>query len=301
MVRPTLGVVTATYPPDLELFEILHASVLAQTEPSVVHEVVVADLDLDQFSRFAGPRCSIVPASQLLPRGFLRVPTRRVWVNARKPWLPIRGWVLQQLVKIAMVARSTANVTLLLDSDVALVRPVTVESFLEGDAAHFFGLPGGVHDGMPRHLIWHDVARTMLGVPTIDGLASNGTAGPQTDYVDAFNIWSPKLVRGMCRQIETVTGLPWATAFAAHLHVSEFILYGVYVDAVLGAGAPVHRVDRLPSHNYWDEIPLDRRHAMDFAEKLGPDDVAMMISAKSGTDLGLRREALARAGEIVAR
>jgi hypothetical protein len=121
---------------------------------------------------------------------------------------------------------------------------------------------------------------------------------PMNDYVDSFNLWSPALVRELCKRIQLVTHTSWETAFAANLHVSEFILYGVFVDEAVGPQARVYPVNRMGCHNYWDEEPLGAQAALAFADTLGDDDVAMMISAKSGTELSVRREALTRAREV---
>ena len=124
---------------------------------------------------------------------------------------------------------------------------------------------------------------------------SNEVSPPLNDYVDSFNIWSPDVVRALCSRISDESGKAWQTAFAANLHVSEFILYGVFVDEVLGASAPVCAVDRMRCHNYWDEVPLDLDAALSFVGRARDDDIGLMISAKSRTEPSIRRQAIARA------
>ena len=71
-------------------------------------------------------------------------------------------------------------------------------------------------------------------------------------------------------------------------------LYGVYVDEVLGAPANSHSSSDTLCHSYWEEEPLDERGLGQFLDAIKPDDVAVMVSAKSRTPLDARRAAFAR-------
>jgi hypothetical protein len=133
--------------------------------------------------------------------------------------------------------------------------------------------------------MWHDVARKLVGLPP---------AGPPPlpDYVSSLNVWDRRVVLALRDQIERVTGRPWLDAIASQLHVSEFILYGVFVDGLLGSSANVFVADSMLCHSYWEPAPLAPAAAACFVRGLSPDDVAVMISAKSGTSLQVRREAM---------
>ncbi|WP_199442684.1 DUF6492 family protein [Umezawaea beigongshangensis] len=284
-----LVVLTPSYAPDAELFGDLHRSVLANTADDVVHHVVVPPADRALFAAHEGERCRVWTYPELLPRRFLGVPRAGVWVNAGRPWPPVRGWVLQQAVKIAAAERFDARAVLLADSDVVLVRPTTADSFTSAGRLGLFRADGAVHAGMPRHVRWHAVARKLLGVP--------GEARPPLhDYVSPFNVWEPEVVRALRRRVEQVTGRDWLDVFCSRLHVSEFVLYGVFVDEVLGGPARHCPSDTMFCHTYWDTTPLDHDTAVEFAGAVAPDALAVMISAKSGTPTGVRRSAAARAG-----
>jgi hypothetical protein len=117
--------------------------------------------------------------------------------------------------------------------------------------------------------------------------------------VSPLNFWHPPIVRALQRRIGESTGRDWLDAFNSRLHISEFILYGVFVDEVLSASRPRPPADTTICHNYWERTPLDRDAAVAFADRLGPDAVAMMISAKSHTPGDVRRAAIRRCAEIV--
>ncbi|QWF79805.1 DUF6492 family protein [Amycolatopsis sp. CA-230715] len=268
------AVITPSYAPDAELFGELHESVLTHTD--AVHHVLVPGADRALFARHAGPRCRVWTYGELLPRRYVPIPKPPLWVNLRRPWPPVRGWVLQQALKIAAAARFDADSVLLADSDVVLVRETTPEVFQIDGTPGLYRNEGAVHAGMRRHVRWHQVARRLLGVP--------GTAHPPLpDYVSPFNVWEPEVVRAMQARITEVTGRHWFDAFTAELHISEFILYGVFVDEVLGGTPRFSPSPTMFCHTYWDTAPLDEPGAREFALRRDPDSLALMISAKSGT------------------
>lgn len=278
----TFAFVTPSYAPDFELCRDLHESLLATVPASTVHHLVIPDRDTPQFRELEGPQCRIWPVSELVPRRFVTVPRWNGWVNVWRPWPPVRGWVMQQLVKLALTTRLDVDAVVLIDSDVVMARPVTAATFTEHGKATMYREVGAVHYGMKRHVVWHAVARRLLGLPPADP--------PLNDYVNALTVWDPEVVAGLQARIEEVNRRPWMDTMAANVHFSEDILYGVYVDEVLApADRSVSR--RSPCHCYWDTTPLDRDAAAQFATGITDDDVALMISAKSHTPLDVRRDA----------
>ena len=285
-----LAVVTPSFGLDAEIFHDLCVSVREHMPSSTIHHVVVPRSDRSTFARFSCGRCVVRTEPELLPRRYVRTPIRGLWINLRQPWLPVRGWVLQQALKIATVGSLRTTAALIADSDVALVQGVDLTDFVRDGKVMLYRLEGAVHAGMPRHVRWHQVARRLLGVGAAAG-------SPMHDYVSSFNIWEPSVVRGMQARISEVTGRHWLDAITSELHVSEFMLYGVYVDEVLGGREPNGYLGAGFCHNYWDTAPLDRAGADAFAAGITPDALAVMISAKSCTPCDVRRWAEQRCRE----
>lgn len=286
-----LAVVTPTYGPDAPLFSDLHRSVLEFTDATTVHHVIVPAADRPLFSQFEGPRCRVVTEPELLPAHFRRAPKSGWWINLRRPWPPVRGWVLQQALKIAATGLLEADSVIIMDSDVVFVRQVEANRFMVGDERRLYRLDDGVHDGMTRHLLWHKVARRLLGLP-------EPPPPPLPDYVSSLNIWEPATIRAIQRRITEATGLPWLDAVTRELHVSEFMLYGIYVDEIASVGRTPPPTDSALCHDYWSEEPLDLQAALAFADKLPPEAIGMMISSKSHTLTPVRQAALTRCAEI---
>lgn len=287
----SIAVLTPSYAGDLELCRDLHESVLENTDSSVVHYVVLPARDIPLFSSLRGPRTVLWPQSELLPDRFVSLPIANIHVNCRHPLPPVRGWIIQQIVKIAAASRIEADSVLVVDSDIVFVRPITAAVFRQRGSVRFYRKEEVIDAHMPRHVVWHNVARGLLGLPPADP--------PYPDYVSSLTAWDPRHVAAMQRRIEEIGKEPWTDILAAQLHVSEWTLYGTFVDNILGPEARAFTAAATLCHSYWDATPLDAAGAMAFLSGIQEEDIAMMISSKSRTPLDVRRAALAAWREAI--
>jgi Family of unknown function (DUF6492) len=275
----TMSVVTPSYRPDLELCRDLHESVRRFGPAGMHHRVVVPTKDRALFAGIG----EVQTVDAFLPRSFHALPGN-LWLNLRRPMPLVRGWIAQQLIKLATVAASNTDLVLLVDSDMVFVRPFDETLFYRDGTARFYRLPDAIDERLPRHVLWHRVARRLLGLPKITRL-------PLPDYICWPMCWDPKIVRAALAHVERVTGRPWATAIGSEMHFSEGILYGVFVDEVLGGSAFTEQT--MLSIAYSEETPLNEATISAFVATLSPADIAVMISAKSATARAVRRRALA--------
>jgi hypothetical protein len=280
-----MSVITPSFAPDFELCADLHRSVLECSPESVHHHIIVPRSDLKLFARLAGPRTHIRCEADFLPNSFVRVPFTKFTVNLRQPMPPVRGWILQQVIKLAAVAANEDDVAVIVDSDIEFLRPFDAETFVHNGVVRFYRKPHEIAHERPRHVIWHRVARALLGLPQADP--------PYTDYISSLLAWDPAIVRRMLARVETTTSRPWTTAISRQLYFSEWTLYGVFVDYVIGAPANSFASDDPLCLPYWDTTALSRESAIDFFRGARPTDIAAMISAKSHTPLAVRRAAFA--------
>ncbi len=294
----TLALITPTYRNDLALFADLHQSVLLHTDESVKHYVVVPSGDADLFSAMAGPRCIIVPEESLYSANYKSVsivnqmlrPLSRVLphariaaINIKRPLRPIRGWVMQQVLKMELSRQLNVDMVLLLDSDVELVRPLNEAMLRRGGRAMLYKSPGAVDNSLPRHMQWHAVARRLLGLPP--------ARFPAPDYVTSFCVWEPRVLRAMLARIEQVTGQPWMDAITGQQTFSEWTLYGVFAEEVMKYEEEALTESSL-CHSYWGTVPLTIESAADFLSGINPNDVAILIQSKTETPRIVRRTAI---------
>ena len=284
-----LAVLTPSFRGDARLFADLHRSVMLNTDESVVHHVVVPPCDARLFRRFEGPRCRVWTHRELLPRYFVSVPyASGLALNLRRPLPPVRGCVVQQVMKLAAAARLDARAVLVVDSDAVLVRPASLDELTHDAGLWHYCKDHGVTEGMRRHVVWHGVARRILGLP-------DAALPPLPDYVSPISVWDPSVVRSMLERISDATGRPWIDVVASQLHVSEFVVYGVFVDEVLGRDAGR---DRDLCHNYYARSPLRPAEAAAFAERMPSQALGVMISSHSRTPHHVRRMTFRRCREI---
>lgn len=292
-----LAVLTPSYRPDLSSFIDLHRSVLRHASADVVHHVVVPDRDVRLFEAIGSDRLSVRPVSEYLPSGFLSTYPMSIalssipWipgvvskiqaVNMRRPWPPLRGWILQQIVKIEAVSRADVDVVLTVDSDAIMIRPFGADNFIRDGAVRFYRRPGVIGDDLPRHVIWHRAAQGLLG------LASDAV-DPTTDYVSSPLAWDPSIVRRMQQQIVQTTGRSWVESVSRELHFSECTLYGVFVDGWCAEPERSYSVDESLCRIHWDPVPLDRAGAERFVDSIQPHDLAIVIQSTSRTPDDIR-------------
>ncbi|WP_347107488.1 DUF6492 family protein [Paenarthrobacter sp. S56] len=279
----SLAIVTPSYLPDLELCRDLNRSVLELTGPDVVHHIIVPAKDLRSFSGLRGSRTEVHDGREFLPRSFVKTPGLNIWINAERPWPPIRGWIIQQIIKLSVVATLDVRGALLLDSDSVLIRKVSLDTFMEDNCIALYRQPGGVDKTLPRHRLWHEAARKLLGL-------QSPPPGDLTDYICWPCIWEPEVVRGMLRHVQTATGQSWATAIGRQLHFSEMILYGLFVDEVVG-GSPAS-VNEMQGIVHTAEEPLDQVQIERLLHDAPTDKTVVMLSAKAPIPLEVRRRAL---------
>jgi len=306
----SLAVVTPSYKYDAELFGDLHSSVLRMTDDSVMHYVVVPAADAKLFKGIVGKRGVVITEESLYPshykavRGvnsvvrflpFVPTHARIAAVNIKNLRRPVRGWMMQQLLKLEVCRQLEVDTVLLVDSDVELVRPISEATFRDGGRARLYRRRNAVDGSMPMHMEWIRVSRGLLGLPP--------GQFPASEYVSSMCVWEPKVVREMLARVEQVTGLQWMDAITAQRTFSEWTLCGVFAEEVM----KYPENDLTESSlclSYWgnysrDNPPLTLEGALEFVSHLKADDVAVLIQSKTRTPRTIRRVAIeAIGGEV---
>jgi len=226
-----------------------------------------------------------VSAVNHILRPLPRVParTRIAAFNTKRPFRPIRGWVMQQVLKMELSRQLNVDMVLLIDSDVELVRPLNEAMLRRGGRAMLYRRPGAVDINLPRHMQWHTVARRLLGLPPAQF--------PAPDYVTSFCVWEPHVIRAMVARIEQVTGRSWMDAITGQRTFSEWTLYGVFAEEVMKYEKEALTESSL-CHSYWGTVPLTMESAAGFIYGIDPDDIAILIQSRTQTPRIVRRAAI---------
>lgn len=272
---PAAALITVSYRGDLELARDLCASVDTFLDDRVEHVLVVPRSDEQLFAPLRSVRRRIVLVEDVLPRDYRKLPLpQRIRVGPFRRrlremwWTPrgvVRGWIIQQVLKLSAPAYTDSPVLVFADSDVVLIAPLSAERLAEGTDTRLYAVPGATSDS-EMHARWHATAQRLLGLPV------TGYSG--ADYIGNLITWRADALVQLQRRIAQASGRRWDTAILGERAFSEYILYGVFVDAVL-AGR-----DHRPTAE-------DLVHAGWFYDLGSEDGIAQFVDGVAGAVVGV--------------
>ncbi len=249
----TYAIATPSYAGDIERCRLLCASIDRFVSGHAMHYILVEDGDVALFRPLEGPRRTVLPESALLPSWLKARPDpfslgkRRVWTSLgalARGVPPLRGWHAQQLRKFALPLASREDVLLFADSDMLFLRPFALDSLTTDGAVRLYAKPDGITADMAEHVSWCGMAAALLALPA--------PTIPSPDYINNLVTWRRDNVLALHRHIEAVSGRGWVEAIARQRQFSEYMIYGYFVERVLGLAAAGHVAD---SHelckSYW--------------------------------------------------
>jgi Family of unknown function (DUF6492) len=195
-----------------------------------------------------------------------------IWIQAGGK--PVRGWLLQQLIKLALAEQLTADVLVHADSDVVLIRPFRTSLVTDrAGRVRLYERPEAVDEALPDLVLWHRSAEDLLGI--------RPSRLPLPDFITSFVPWKRQNAVALLEHVEKVAGLHWLRAIAAAWDVSEYILYGRFARDVLGHEAGQYVTPSSLCLDYWTPAPLSDGELELFLDKLGPEEIAVSITAKA--------------------
>ena len=280
----SVAFVTPSYRLDRDRCALLSRS-LEACAPSVEHWIVVDRSDLRFFRPLQNHRTNVVAKEEVLPLWARRLDTLRIGLRSNV-WLqgaglPIRGWLLQQLVKLAIAEQLTEDVLVHIDSDVVLVRPFSLSTVVDqARRVRLFAEPDAVDESLPHHVRWHRSSEKLLGI---------GPAGlPAPDFISTLVPWKRANTLALLDHVEKNSGRHWLPTLADAWHVSEYTLYGRFVQDVLGESAGQFASSSSLCHNYYRRVPLSVPEVETLLDRVGPEEIAVSLTAKAGMRFGVR-------------
>lgn len=236
----------------------------------IPHFIVVDPHDVALFSQLADHNTVIVDSRELLDNAFHKLWGRNGWwISSRT--LPLRGWMSQQIRKLAMPRLVDDAVLINLDSDVVFIRPFDTSMLWRQDKLGLFEV-----DYRNDEIVhWANVAGEMTGC-TVPAVPNN--------YVGMLIPWWRSNVVALVDQIEQHTGRPWQEAVARRRSFSEYMTYGVYARSI-GLERASHFSDgrRLVQTSWHEDTGSDEGLARLF-DPQDQDTVAVMVHSKDGID-----------------
>ncbi len=275
------ALITPSFKPDFERCRLLCESVDRFVDPTVQHYIIVDRRDYQLFKTLRNRRTSLICVEDIIPYWIFRIPLiNKLWLSLKT--LPLRNWILQQLVKLTAPAILTEENFLYTDSDVFFVRPYLPKSMEQNGAIPLF-METGQRGLIQKNDLWHASAATLLGCSTDPSY--------DTNFIDNVIPWRRANVILLQEHLSNRYACDWQQVIARQLSLSEYVLYGLFCTRILGEQS-LHFPDPVKrSHSYWESVPMGATALLKFKNDLGPEHTSVMISAKSHTDVSLIRQA----------
>ncbi|RJG46389.1 MULTISPECIES: DUF6492 family protein [unclassified Mesorhizobium] len=275
------AMVTASYAPDFERCRLLCETVDRHVAGMAHHYILVEHRDVPLFRQLETPNRTVVDEQDLLPSWLhvlddpLSLFRRRVWLSMRT--MPLRGWHVQQLRRIAVAAHAKEDVLVYVDSDVAFLKPFDCAAFQrEGKVRLFRRDDAMAGRDQGEHPIWSRNAGAALGIETPE-------ISPH-DYISTLIAWRRDSVLEMCRKIEAVHGRHWIAVLGSARKFSECLLYGRFVDEVLEGQGHFHGAEEF-CRVHWTGSAMSEAEFREFVATMSPEQVAIGMQSFIGTDL----------------
>ncbi len=270
----TFCLVTPSYAPDFERCQLLSSTIEQFLPASTKHYIIVDRKDVSLFKKLQNSRTEILVVEDVIPWWIKRIPfVKNGWLSLKTP--PIRNWLLQQIVKLSAAQFVAEDVLMFVDSDVAFVRPFNPqERFIQDGKIRFYREPNSIPQAWQSHYSWYKTASQLLITPMVDFPAPN--------YIGDLITWKKDNVFKLYHHLEKVSGRSWVETIAKTWNLSEYILYGMFVDYILQDEAH-HFIDKkYPGLQYFSTDDMSEQEIKDFLSEIEPHHVTAMISAKAG-------------------
>jgi len=277
------ALVTPSFRLDLERCSLLLESTARWVAPDVRHYLIIDRRDTQLFRPLCNSRTLLLAVEDVIPHWLMRIPgLNRFWLSLRTR--PVRNWILQQIVKLAVAASLSEDVLLYADSDVFFIAPFNPRSY-ERDGNVPLLVEIGQRGLIPGNDRAHAVDAQLLGLPV--------ETSYDTNYIGNLIYWRRRNVLATLERVQEVGGKPWQVAIAPLGAFSEYVLYGLHSHRILGERSGHWFDGVVRTLCYWAPHPLDIRGLRQLQSERQPHHHSVMISAKSRTPVPYIREVFA--------
>lgn len=271
--------VTPSYAPDFDRCRILCDSVQRFVSGHTEHVIIIDRQDQALFSQLAGTRTRLLLKEDMLPGWLRKLPfSRKWWLNLRG--LPVRGWILQQIVKLSVAEAIDADFYIFADSDVAFIRPFEVSSVLDAQGrARLYAGPRKPEDiADPRHRAWYRFAGKVFGL--------SGEDFQQHDYISQLVVWRRDTLQKLKARIAEHGGQSWQAVLANTLDFSEYELYGIFAEHILREDSGHFLTESELSYCSWHHQIAGHEDLLTFLRGIPQTYPAVLIQSNLGISPG---------------
>ena len=275
-------IITPSFKPDFERCRLLSESMDKFALAPIHHYIIVDQKDYKLFQQFEASNRTVLTVESILPWWIFKIPVlKNGWFSLKT--IPIRNWLIQQIVKLEVANWISEDILIFVDSDVVFVRPFEHNQFVKDGRVRLFRetVPLAVWGKETAiQSKWFRTVHTLLDLPPF---IEFGDRGFVTNYIGNFITWKRDNILQLHEYIEELTQKSWIESIPNLWHFSEYTLYGVFVEQVLKEQSGHYFDPRKVSYDYWKTEALSKQELQDMFQDIPPECFSVMISAKSKT------------------
>lgn len=268
------ALVTPSYAPDFERCRLLCSTRAKFLPEDVSHYVIVDRRDLPLFRQLKIYGIQLIAVEDILPWWIQRIPfSKQGWFSFKG--LPIRNWIIQQIIKLSAAQFIDDEIIGYVDSDVAFIRPIDPHQLVFGRNVRLYREPNSIPRDWLSHRRWYESACKLLGIPP--------TEYPAPNYIGDLVTWRRSNLIKLSDYLTDRHGKPFLEILASCLHFSEYILYGLFVEHILKDDSGHYFDEVYPGLQYFGTKTLSVPEIESYLAGVKSHHVTVMISSKSKT------------------
>ena len=234
------------------------------------HYVVVDRPHYPLFKHLQGPRRSVLLTDDVMPAQ-MRLLFHLPFVGGRSLWWSREtglslGWHIQQIVKIGIASVVKEEGLAYCDSDVFFLKPFDTASLTQDGRFRLYRNYVKQNLELIANPAFISVCLDLLGLPKHAQYFS---------YIDNFITWRRQTVLEMCEHFAHLNRGKWYRIFRNRLQISEYILYGLFVEEVQKDDKLHYATPHSLCRTKWSKQNQPEQDVAEFCAGLVPPQVAV--------------------------
>lgn len=213
----SFAIVTPTYAPDFDRCRFLIESSQRFLRTSAIHYLVISKSDFPVFKTLVSDNVKLIVKEEVLPRRYVQLPflikNKSVWIDIKGRI--IRGWIIQQIIKLSASNFTTEKNIIFMDSDEFFIRDTHLNDFfIKNNRLRLF------RSNIPCLSLWASTISKLLGLEL--------SVCQKCSYVGHPVTWDSDILCRLHSYLSFRHGDYWPFVITKHWHFSEYQLYGVF-------------------------------------------------------------------------
>lgn len=222
-----LAIITTSYRNDLAWCRILCRSIDEFVPAHVKHYLLIEDRDVVLFKDLENGRRKVISQNAIKPWWMIRSPVKfkghNFWISPIT--LPVRGWIMQQVIKLGIFEVLDEDVFLCLDSEAFFFRPFNPDCLFK-DGKVMLVSHDEPWDWENAKIYYHSAVKLL-------GLKPDNS--PLKRYMSVQFVFRRELLEKLTERIRQQSWIgSWKASLFNKVRFSEYTLYGIFVEKVLG-------------------------------------------------------------------